>query len=346
MNTDVREELRQFSVRLLERRGGMVEWPGADQIGEAIVPADVAAAFGAQGEFVTLACTPGGAVVGVSLANDFLDAAARVLDAEPRVADFSAADLYLKRKDIDAALAKTFTWLNAKVRIQGACEAREEYHFWWFHAVVRSEDRWETRFHVAINSQCGTALALPDPMGLWELRPSPDESRRPPSATFPFAAADARREVLRLAEPFLQRKDDGTRPALRHRRGTARRGAGQTRAAGVARRSVRGPQTGSAAASGLLESFAQGLRADRVRPVRRRGLRCGLHQWKRRASLRRLRQVVESGRRTFGPPARPATPAVGISGDFERGRAELPPRRFGAKLAVLTISRSPDATPR
>lgn len=208
MNTDVREELRQFSVRLLERRGGMVEWPGADQIGEAIVPADVAAAFGAQGEFVTLACTPGGAVVGVSLANDFLDAAARVLDAEPRVADFSAADLYLKRKDIDAALAKTFTWLNAKVRIQGACEAREEYHFWWFHAVVRSEDRWETRFHVAINSQCGTALALPDPMGLWELRPSPDESRRPPSATFPFAAAAARREVLRLAEPFLLRMDD------------------------------------------------------------------------------------------------------------------------------------------
>ena len=107
----------------------------------------------------------------VNLAADFLETAGRVLAAEPRIGDFTVADLYLKRGTLDAAVQRTFAWLNAKVTMADTRAISVEYHTWWFRAAIRSEDRWETRLKVTINAASGVEVDLPDPFDQWGLRP-------------------------------------------------------------------------------------------------------------------------------------------------------------------------------
>jgi hypothetical protein len=141
----------------------------------------------------------------VNLAGDFLHWAGQLIEAESRVGVFRVRDLYLKRKDLEEGIRRAFTWLNAKVKFREARETTIEYHTWWFHAALTSEDRWETRFSVSLNTVSGVEVAIPDPLGLWELEPRLDAPPTPTS--YARAAAMARRRLLNLAAAFLERMD-------------------------------------------------------------------------------------------------------------------------------------------
>lgn len=206
MNGTVHERLHAFATGLLERRGALVDWPAADREGTAMLPPEVAAVVGTPEEIVPLACEPGGPGLCVNLATDFLEWAGRLLDSEPRVGTFRVRNLYLKRKELEEGVRRTFTWLNAKVKMREARPVNVEYHTWWFHASITSEDRWETQFAVSLNAASGVDVEIPDPLRLWELEPRPAKGAGGRS-TEKRAAEVAKRALLRVAAGFLDRMD-------------------------------------------------------------------------------------------------------------------------------------------
>jgi hypothetical protein len=201
MTASIERDLRAFAALLLERRGGLVEWPAGAAEGTAVLPADLAAALGAEDETLRLSAQPGGEGWCVSLGTDFLDTAARLLEAEPRVGAFRIGEAYLKRGDLSEAVGRAFAWLNARVRIHGSVPVRVEYHTWWFHASAVSEDRWETRIPVTVNAASGAEVELPDPLGLWDAARNPRAAATAP-ATYPQAARRAEERVERLPISF------------------------------------------------------------------------------------------------------------------------------------------------
>ena len=204
--TQIRDELQSFATTVLERRGGLVDWPAGAAEGTAIVPAEVAAALEQPGEVVSLTTEPGRRGLCVNLAADFLETAERVLAAEPRIGDFTLADLYLKRGTLDAAVQRTFGWLNAKVTMADTRATSAEYHDWWFRAAIHSEDRWETRLRTTINSASGVEIELPDPLEQWGLRPRKSAGRSP-EATYEIAARRVVSRVEEAAAEFFRRMD-------------------------------------------------------------------------------------------------------------------------------------------
>jgi hypothetical protein len=202
----VEERLHPFATTLLERRGALVDWPAPHEPGSALLPPEVAAAVGAPGEVVPLGCTAGQGGLAVNLAGDFLEWAGRLLECEPRVGVFRIREPYLKRKDLGEAVARSFAWLNAKVRIHDIAETAIEYHTWWFHGSLASEDRWETCFAVSLNAVSGVEVKIPDPLGRWDLEPRPGPFPAPPP-TSEAAQRAAQRQLLQLASGFLQRLD-------------------------------------------------------------------------------------------------------------------------------------------
>ncbi len=206
MTSSIEQELRTFATKLLQRRGGLVEWADSDDEGTAMVPAELADSLHADGEIVRLSTRPGGEGWCLSLATDFLDTASRLLEFEPRVGTFRVEELYLKRGDFDEVVRRAFSWLNAKVRLHDTKSVHVEYHTWWFHALLISEDRWETRFPITVNARSGAEVDLPDLLDLWEFEPHPDASREPP-ATYEQAAHRAQLRLRELAAGFLDRMD-------------------------------------------------------------------------------------------------------------------------------------------
>lgn len=205
MTLPVQEQLRSFATTLLESRGALVDWPAADQPGTAMLPPALADAVGAGDDVVPLGCEAGIGIA-VNLAGDFLEWSGRLLDAMPSVGTFRVRDLYLKRKNLDEGISRAFTWLNAKVTLREGREITGEYHTWWFHAALNSEDRWETCFHVSLNAASGVEVEIPDPLGLWELQPQAERTvEAPPS--YDRAADVARRRLLRQSAAFLDRMD-------------------------------------------------------------------------------------------------------------------------------------------
>jgi hypothetical protein len=206
VGTQIQEELRAFATALLDRRGGLVEWPAGTPEGTAVVPAELAAALDAPGEVVRLTTEPGRPGWCISLATDFLETADRVLAAEPRIGSFTARDLYLKRGALDAAVQRTFAWLNAKVTVADTRATTAEYHTWWFRASITSEDRWETRLSVSINAASGVEVQLPDPLVLWALRPGPMAAQTAAS-THQQAVARLAPRLRAEAADFFRRMD-------------------------------------------------------------------------------------------------------------------------------------------
>ena len=210
MTSSIERELRTFATSLLERRGALVEWDAGDEDapdeGTAMVPADLADSLGAEGEIVRLSTRPGGDGLCLSLATDFLDTASRLLELEPRVGTFRVAELYLKRGDLYELVNREFSWLNAKVRWHDTRAVRVEYHTWWFHALLVSEDRWETRFPITINAESGTEVELPELLDLWDFEPHPAATGQPPP-TYQQAMQRAQLRLRELAADFFDRMD-------------------------------------------------------------------------------------------------------------------------------------------
>ena len=206
MTAAVQDRLHALATTLLERRGALVDWPAADRAGTAILPPDVADAVGMDREVVSLACEPNESGLSANLAGDFLEWSGRLLAAVPSVGTFRVRDLYLKRKALDEGIGRAFTWLNAKVKFREGRETTVEYHTWWFHAALSSEDRWETCFGASLNAASGVEVEIPDPLGLWELQPQRGSCAETPTS-YPRAADMARRRLLRLSAAFLDRMD-------------------------------------------------------------------------------------------------------------------------------------------
>ena len=72
----------------------------------------------------------------VSLATDFLETAGRLLEAEPRIGSFARGRRVPETRQLDEAVRRAFTWLNAKVRLADTRALPVEYHTWWFHAAI------------------------------------------------------------------------------------------------------------------------------------------------------------------------------------------------------------------
>ncbi|RIK81150.1 MAG: hypothetical protein DCC68_09405 [Planctomycetota bacterium] len=212
--TAVAEQLHGFAAALLERRGAAVDWPPGEATGVALLPPDVARVIGLASDEVRLGgdvgSGAGGQGLAVNLAGDFLEWTGKLLDEEPCVGAFRVREAYLKRKDVEEAVGRAFAWLNAKVKYRESREMSVEYHTWWFHGAIASEDRWETRFSFSLNAETGVELDLPDPLSLWELEPAGQAASQAeaPPATAPRALGIARRRLWTVAEPFIARMDD------------------------------------------------------------------------------------------------------------------------------------------
>ena len=175
MSDAVQQELRGFVAELIEQSGGLFDWPADSDRGQAILTPELAQLQGVA-EMLPLSTRPGDEGLLISLASDFLNTAEHWLDAVPRIGSFQLAEAYLKRGDLGEAVNREFTWLNAKVRLIDSRPTRIEYHTWWFHVVLASEDRWESRLAVTINAPAAVEVEFPDPLELWELVPNAGES--------------------------------------------------------------------------------------------------------------------------------------------------------------------------
>jgi hypothetical protein len=172
----VQAELRDFTTQLIEQCGGMVEWSAGGK-GAAILPPEVGKLFPrhadeAFGEELQLTERPGEPGLCVNLATDFLDTAGAILEAAvPRVGAFHLQDRYLKRGELQEAVDRAYTWLNARVRGHEPKPTTVEYHTWWCLVSLRSDDFWESRLAVTLNAASLAEVDLPDPLDFSDLQP-------------------------------------------------------------------------------------------------------------------------------------------------------------------------------
>lgn len=207
----IQQDLRTFTSRLLEHCGGIVEWAADEPQGTAVVPGEIAELLNMPGESFVLSADSGRAGLAVSLASDFLDVAGAVLAARvPRVGSFAVEDRYLKRGELQESIEKIFTWHNARVRVDRAEPAVIEYHTWQFHAALRSDDVWEGRLGLTLNSRTLVEVDLPDPFAEHDLRPA-EPALAAPSVTFERAVALAKRRLPAQAGAFIARTDERLR---------------------------------------------------------------------------------------------------------------------------------------
>jgi hypothetical protein len=161
MSEPLSGRLKDFACRLLNRRGALVDWPETAQEGWAMLPAEVAAALHCM-EILPLSPQPSSPLP-LNLSSDFLDRIEPLLAAEPAVVRLRLPSAYLKQSDLPALVARTFTWPNARVRVQQTLPVQVEYHTWFFAAVLDSADRWEDLVKVTINASSGAEVPWGDP---------------------------------------------------------------------------------------------------------------------------------------------------------------------------------------
>ncbi len=160
MSRNVGERLRAFTARLLERRGAEVDWPAEAEAGLALLPSSTADVLRCL-EILPLS-GDADAPLPINLTSDFLERVEPLVQAEPAVVCLRVGEAYLKRSDMGEAVARAFTWRNARVRVQAAEPARVEYHTWYFMTTLDSADRWQQITRATINAATGAEVHLPE----------------------------------------------------------------------------------------------------------------------------------------------------------------------------------------
>jgi len=203
----VQGRLRRFTEDLLVRRGALVDWPASSNGdgGVAVVPEDVAEVLGC-GEDVSLCSRPDGEGLAVNLATDFLERVVPLVEAEPNTCPVRIESLYLKQSDMARPVADSFTWHNAKVDVRVSQPTRVEYHTWFFHAALSSEDRWEDVVALTLNSQSGAEIQIPDPLD-WGGAETGGLSSEGKVTTFRKAALGALAQIDRRSIEFVARME-------------------------------------------------------------------------------------------------------------------------------------------
>ncbi len=207
MSAAIEDELRGFAAGFLEQAGALVEWPAGAETGSVLAPASVAQALAAPAEAFTISARPSAGTLTVSLAGEFLDLAGQVLDrSAPRIGSFQLGERYLKKADIAPLVERAFAWPNARVRLVDVGPARVEYQTWHYHALLRSEDSFETCVAVTLNSASRAAVELPDLLAESDLAmasANPDGLDEPGAVSGHLAALRA----IEAAAGFLARMD-------------------------------------------------------------------------------------------------------------------------------------------
>lgn len=204
--TALDRELQAYAVELFERSGGVADWPVAEAPGSVVAPAEVAAAAQLPGEEFSLGMAAAPGTLQVGLAGEFLDVAARVLDAAvPCEGSFCIPGRYLTSRDLTGKIVQTFTWQNARARCRAAEPASVEYHLWTLHGSLRSEDVWEAIFHVTVNAESQAIIELPDVFQEPDVRG--DKSASPPAdpITYATAIAEGKRRLVAGSAEFVRR---------------------------------------------------------------------------------------------------------------------------------------------
>ena len=203
----VQTELVDFTTRLIEQAGGVVEWPASEPVGLAIAPLELAACLGQGEESFSLSMQTGGSGLSLGMGGEFVDLAAHALQRfVPAVGSFAMPNLPVKKSDFQRSIDQAFGWHNARAKVQQGAVTEVAYHMWWFHVVLRSEDAWESLIRVTINCELGLPCPLGDVLDAIDLVPS-TRAGLAPEATLDTASRWVESEALRQAQPFLQRVD-------------------------------------------------------------------------------------------------------------------------------------------
>jgi hypothetical protein len=199
-------ELRGFAIELFEHSGGVADWPAGEASGSVVVPPEVASAAHLPGEEFALGETAKPGVLQVSLAGEFLDTAARVLDvAVPRDGSFCIPERYLTSRDLTEKIVHTFGWQNARARYGTAERALVEYHLWTLLGSLRSEDVWEALFHIAVNAESQAVIELPDVFRETDLNGDEWTSEWDDPTTYAAAIAEGKRRLMIASAEFVRR---------------------------------------------------------------------------------------------------------------------------------------------
>jgi hypothetical protein len=203
--TALDRELRTFTIELFEHSGGVADWPAALASGSVVVPPEVAGAAHLPGEEFSLGETATPGALQVSLAGEFLDTAARVLDvAVPRDGSFCIPERYLTSRDLTEKILHTFAWQNARARYSTAEPALVEYHLWTLLGSLRSEDVWEALFHIAVNAESQAVVELPDVFREPDLHGEGASEGADPM-TYATAIAEGKRRLMKASAEFVHR---------------------------------------------------------------------------------------------------------------------------------------------
>ena len=122
MSGAIQDRLREFTRRLLGRRGAEVDWPDQADQGLALLPTSVAEALHCL-EILPLA-SDAASLLPINLSSDFLDRVEPLVSAEPPTVSLQIPTAYLKQSDMAEPVARAFSWLNARVRVQSAEPSR------------------------------------------------------------------------------------------------------------------------------------------------------------------------------------------------------------------------------
>jgi hypothetical protein len=203
MNNAVQTRLREFTCRLLGRQGAEVDWPQQAEQGLALLPANVAETLRCM-EILQLTPEAAGPLP-INLSSDFLDRVEPLVQAEPPVVASRIPAAYLKQSDMAEPVARAFTWLNARVRVQAAEPARTEYHTWFFLATLDSADRWQQVVRVTLNASSGARVRFTDVLAEELPQAEPAELPNDGPSTLLAAARAALGQVQTDSQPFVAR---------------------------------------------------------------------------------------------------------------------------------------------
>lgn len=171
MSSSIETELHAFATELLERVGGLVDWPEPRLPGTVIVPPELTRSGSLPGEEFLVATTAATGGLQVSLASEFLDIAEKMLtEFVPSHGVFQLGERYLKKRDLQEAVQGGFGWQNSRVQVGDPVTGLADYHFWTLQARIQSDDAWEHTIKLAMNSHSGVLLDLPEPGLLGDLK--------------------------------------------------------------------------------------------------------------------------------------------------------------------------------
>ncbi len=205
--TDVGLQLAEFAGNLIEQSGGMVDWDEDHTSGTAIVPPELAESLGQHEDVFPVRTAPGEDGLSLTLGGEFLDLASRTIrQFVPATAAFAVSDLPVRKTEFDKAVESSFGWQNARGKVLKGGIVDVSYHSWWFHAVLQSEDTWESLLTVTLNSKSKSPVRTGDLLNTATLSPA-SEFEVPADVTLQAAADVLQRETMQQAKPFLDRID-------------------------------------------------------------------------------------------------------------------------------------------